>query len=400
MFRTKMFRMVLVVTILAALFAVPMAAGAQMDNGLNVEEGAVVSGTVDITGYAAGDNFARWDLHVFPGGNDSAKIWLASGTDQGEFSATVDTTQFPDGDHVLSLRVVDATTGNYSEYLVPFTIANAGAAPAADEAAAVESTDAITDTVAMTDTVETPVAAAPAASVNGFDAEDGVTASGTVTVTGYADTAGFVKWQLDVLPAGVGDDAIFLATGDEAGAFSYTLDSTMYPDGDHQLRLRVVNDTGNYDEYFVDVTIANTAAAEAAPVEVEAIAPVTETETTTATVEAPAAAAPVAETAAMTNGFDVEEGAVVSGTVDITGYAAGDNFKRWDIHVFPGGDDSAKIWLASGDEQGEFSVTVDTTQFPDGDHVLSLRVVDATTGNFMEYLVPFTIANGEAAPAA
>ena len=83
MFRTKLFRMVLVVTILAALLAVPMAAGAQMENGLDVPEGAVVSGTVDITGYAAGDNFKRWDLHVFPGGNDNAKIWLASGTDQG-----------------------------------------------------------------------------------------------------------------------------------------------------------------------------------------------------------------------------------------------------------------------------------------------------------------------------
>ncbi|MCB0003086.1 MAG: hypothetical protein KDH86_11095, partial [Anaerolineae bacterium] len=100
-------------------------------NGLNVEEGAVVSGTVDLTGYAAAPNFAKWDLFVLPGGDDSAKIWLDSGTDQGEFTVTVDTTQFPDGDHVLSLRVVDATTGNYSEYLVPFTIANTEAAPAA-----------------------------------------------------------------------------------------------------------------------------------------------------------------------------------------------------------------------------------------------------------------------------
>ena len=95
----------------------------------------------------------------------------------------------------------------------------------------------------------------------------------------------------------------------------------------------------------------------------------------------------------MTNGLDVEEGATVSGTVEITGYAAGDNFKRWDLHVFPGGDDNAKIWLASGSDQGEISVEVDTTQFPDGDHVLSLRVVDAITGNYTEYLVPFTIDN-------
>ena len=390
MFRTKLFRMVLVVTILVALVAVPMMAGAQMENGLNVDEGAVVSGTVDITGYAAGDNFKRWDLHVFPGGDDNAKIWLASSTDQGEFSVSVDTTQFPDGDHVLSLRVVDATTGNYSEYLVPFTIANAEAAPAEAEVAA---TAPVTTTTTTTATVAAPVEAeAVAAPVNGFDVEDGVEVSGTVTVTGYANTVGFDKWQLDVVPFGVADDAIFLALGDDAGEFSYVLDTTNYPDGDHQLRLRVVNDTGNYDEYFVDVTVANVAAEEAAPAEVEATAPVTETATTTETVAAPVAA-PVVEEAAMTNGLDVAEGAVVSGMVDITGYAASDNFAKWDLYVFPGGDETAKIFLANGTDQGEFSVSVDTTQFPNGDHVLSLRVVDSTTGNYSEYLVPFTIDN-------
>ena len=127
MFRTKLFRMALVVTILAALVAVPMAVGAQMENGLTVAEGATLSGTVDITGYAAGDNFKRWDVHVFPGGDDSAKSWVASGADQGEFSVSLDTTQYADGEYTLSLRIVDATTGNYTEYLVPVTFANAAA---------------------------------------------------------------------------------------------------------------------------------------------------------------------------------------------------------------------------------------------------------------------------------
>jgi len=403
MFRTKLFRMALIVTILAALFAVPMAAGAQMENGLDVAEGAVVSGTVDITGYADASNFEKWDLYVFPNGDENAKIFLANGTDAGEFSATVDTTNFPDGDHVLSLRVVDATTGNYQEYLVPFTIANAGAeaaaeTPAAEASSTMTETVAMTDTVAMTETVEAP--AATAAPVNGFDLEDGVEVSGTVTVTGYADTVGFTKWQLDVIPFGNTDDAIFLAYGEDAGAFSQEVDTTNYPDGDHQLRLRVVDDTGNYSEYFVDVTVANGGAEEAAAAEVVATPAVTETETTTATatttatVAAPEAAP--AETTAMTNGLDVQEGAVVSGTVDITGYADAPNFEKWDLYVFPNGDENAKIFLANGTDAGEFSATVDTTNFPDGDHVLSLRVVDATTGNYQEYLVPFTIANAAA----
>jgi hypothetical protein len=83
--------------------------------------------------------------------------------------------------------------------------------------------------------------------------------------------------------------------------------------------------------------------------------------------------------------------------VDITGYADDPNFVRWDLFVLPGGDDSAKIWVASGDEAGEFSVSLDTTNFPDGDHVLSLRIVKAPTYNYDEYQLNFTLDNAEAA---
>lgn len=96
------------------------------------------------------------------------------------------------------------------------------------------------------------------------------------------------------------------------------------------------------------------------------------------------------------NGLDVEDGATVSGTVEITGYADDANFVKWDLFVLPGGDDSAKIWVASGDEAGEFSVTLDTTNFPDGDHALSLRIVKAPTYNYDEYVLNFTLANAEA----
>ena len=51
---------------------------------------------------------------------------------------------------------------------------------------------------------------------------------------------GFSKWQLDVLPGGSADAAIFVALGETAGEFSYSLDTTAFPDGDHALRLRVV----------------------------------------------------------------------------------------------------------------------------------------------------------------
>lgn len=393
MFRKNWFRAVIMLTVLASLLVAPLLVSAQQENGFtNVSDGATISGTVDVEGYADDPNFLRWDLFVFPGGDDNSKIWVASGDEAGEFSVSLDTTIFPDGDHALALRVVKSPAQNYDEYVVNFTLANAEAAPA-EEAAVAEEEVAPAEEEAAPAEEEAAPAEEAAAPVNGFDAEDGIEVSGTVTVTGYADTAGFVKWQLDVIPFGDAGDAIFAAYGEDAGEFSYALDTTQFPDGDHQLRLRVVNDTGNYDEYFVDVTVANGEAAPAEEIEVEAA------ETMTATVEAAEAEAPAAVEAeaaeARTNGLDLEDGATVSGTVDVTGYAADPNFLRWDLFVLPGGDDSAKIWVASGDEAGEFTVTLDTTQFPDGEHAFSLRVVTSPRQNYTEYITNFVLANAE-----
>ena len=62
---------------------------------------------------------------------------------------------------------------------------------------------------------------------------------------------------MDVLPGGDANAAIFLATGDTPGEFSYTADTTAFPNGEHALRLRVVRADSNYDEYVNKFTIAN-----------------------------------------------------------------------------------------------------------------------------------------------
>jgi hypothetical protein len=393
MFRKNWFRAVIMLTVLASLLVAPLLVSAQQENGFtNVSDGATISGTVDVEGYADDPNFLRWDLFVFPGGDDNSRIWVASGDEAGEFSVSLDTTIFPDGDHALALRVVKSPAQNYDEYVVNFTLANAEAAPAVEEAAPAEEAEVAEEEVAPAEEEVAPAEEA-AAPVNGFDAEDGIEVSGTVTVTGFADTAGFVKWQLDVIPFGEADDAIFAAYGEDAGEFSYALDTTQFPDGDHQLRLRVVDDTGNYDEYFVDVTVANGEVAPAEEVAVEAAETMTDT-VETAEAEAPAEVE-AAPAEARANGLDLEDGATVSGTVDVTGYADDPNFLRWDLFVLPGGDDSAKIWVASGDEAGEFTVTLDTTQFPDGEHAFSLRVVTSPRQNYTEYITNFVLANAE-----
>ncbi len=97
-----------------------------------------------------------------------------------------------------------------------------------------------------------------AATANGFTSpQDGATVSGTVEVKGYASDPNFMKWQLDLLPGGDSDAAIFLALGEEAGEFTFSLDTVGLPNGEHAFRLRVVRTDSNYDEFVSKFTIAN-----------------------------------------------------------------------------------------------------------------------------------------------
>ena len=84
-------------------------------------------------------------------------------------------------------------------------------------------------------------AAAPAAGMNNgiSTPKDGASVSGITTIKGYTSDPSFSKWQLDLLPGGDGNAAIFLALGDKPGEFSYTLDTTGLPNGEHAFRLRV-----------------------------------------------------------------------------------------------------------------------------------------------------------------
>jgi hypothetical protein len=88
----------------------------------------------------------------------------------------------------------------------------------------------------------------------------GATVAGVVSVQGSAVHPTFRKWQLDLLIDGDERQAHFVALGEKPAAAAgelAALDSTLYHDGQHILRLRVVYQGLNYDEYFVPITIAN-----------------------------------------------------------------------------------------------------------------------------------------------
>ena len=313
-----------------------------------------------------------------------------------------DTTALPKGEHALRLRVVRADS-NYNEYVNKFTIANGEAKPAAATTAVTTTVAAkpVAATTVVTTTVAAkPVAATTAAPTNGITSpKDGTTVSGKVDVKGYASDPSFMKWQLDVLPAGNANAAIFLATGDKPGVFTYTLDTIALPKGEHALRLRVVRTDSNYNEYVNKFTIASGEAKPAAAKPVAATTVVTTTvaakpaAATTVVTTTVAAKPAAATTAAPTNGItSPKDGATVSGKVDVKGYASDPSFMKWQLDLLPGGNADAAIFLAMGDKPGEFTYTLDTTALPKGEHALRLRVVLADS-NYDEYVTKFTVAN-------
>jgi len=617
---------ILMALVVVMALSLPMAAFGETANGFtNLKDGATVSGTVELKGYASDPNFLKWQLDVLPGGDAGAAIFLTTGETAGEFTQTIDTTAFPNGEHALRLRVVRADS-NYDEYVARFTIANGAVTPAAAPAAAandivataigagqfktlvaavqaaglvealqgkgpftvfaptdaafaklpagtvegllkdpkalgnillyhvvpgevkaasvtnglsaktlqgspvnftvsdgkaminganIVATDIVTSNgvIHVIDSVILPPAGAagpaPEAKANGFtNLKEGATVKGTVDLKGYADDPNFLKWQLDVLPGGDAGAAIFLATGETAGEFTQTIDTTAFPNGEHALRLRVVRADSNYDEYVTKFTLANGAVTPAAapaaaandivataigagqfktlvaavqaaglvealqgkgpftvfaptdaafaklpagtvegllkdpkalgnillyhviPGEVKAASvtnglsaktlqgsPVNFTvsdgkaminganivatdvmasngviHVIDSVILPPAGAAgPAPE--AKANGFtNLKDGATVSGTVDLKGYADDPNFLKWQLDVLPGGDAGAAIFLATGETAGEFTQTIDTTAFPNGEHALRLRVVRADS-NYDEYITKFTVSN-------
>lgn len=96
----------------------------------------------------------------------------------------------------------------------------------------------------------------------------GAVVCGAIDVRGTADDGQFTKWQLDLLPAGAADQATFLALGEQPqpsiGNLA-VLNTTLFPDGDYSLRLRVVRNDGNYAEYANQIAIANRVAAAPPP---------------------------------------------------------------------------------------------------------------------------------------
>lgn len=239
-----------------------------------------------------------------------------------------------------------------------------------------------------------PVTPASAQDGNGVLLNGNGIVAGTVEVQGVADHPSFRKWQLDLLIDGNAADATFIAWGEDplnAASRLTALNSTDYPDGDHLLRLRVVHSNLNYDEYFTPITFANgstSAPAPAQPAQEVTVAP-----TQPALILAGDEDDP--------NGLQLA-GESLQGVVSLRGIATHPTFRKWQIDLLLNRDPAQAHFVALGESSmpspGTFA-EVDTRQFPDGEHLLRLRVVHSNL-NYEEYYTPVTLRNGNARLAA
>jgi tetratricopeptide (TPR) repeat protein len=87
---------------------------------------------------------------------------------------------------------------------------------------------------------------------------EGAVVRGEVAVEGLAMHPAFKKYQLDLLLNSDEGQVTNIGVGWwPAWGTLKTFDSTQYPNGEHELRLRVVREGANYDEYFRTITIQN-----------------------------------------------------------------------------------------------------------------------------------------------
>ena len=351
------------------LLSLPLAAGAATENGItSPTNGATVKGVVDVEGYASDPAFARWQLDVLPGGASDAAIFLAVGEKPGEFSYTLDTNAFPNGEHALRLRVVRSDS-NYEEYINKFTIANGAANPAP--------ANDIVATAIGAGQFNTLVAAVKAAGL-----VEALQGKGPFTVFAPTDAA-FAK-----LPAGTVEGLL-----KDPKALANILLFHVVPG---EVKAAAVKDgltakTLQGSPVTFKVMDGKVMIEGAGIVATDVMASNGVIHVIDSVILPPAAAA--APAAGMSNGLNApKDGASVSGVAAIMGYASDPSFSKWQLDLLPGSNADAAIFLALGDKPGEFSYSLDTTGLPNGEHAFRLRVVRADS-NYDEYITKFVIAN-------
>lgn len=329
-----------------------------------------VAGTISILGSALLPGFRRYELHIAVAASEDWR-WLTTSdayVSEGELYQ-FDTTRLPDGFYDLRLRAI-SDDGNYDEAFVnDFEIRNANP-PTPTFQYNSEGTPLPTDT---------PTPAPPTATTapdfisfipNGpgiFAPLNGGVLRGQAAIIGTANGSPrnpFARFELYLSQAGYADWQQLLVSEEQFWQNTlYVLDTTHYPDGLYDLRLRIVYADANYDEYEVhNVYIANyTAVREptptATPIRIGILRP--------------------------------RPNENVSGLLDVIGAANTANFASWELAWRPSGTQQWTRLLSNNQPVSAYGLlaTLDLNQLPVGAYDFRLRVVNQD-GSTADFIVP------------
>lgn len=221
--------------------------------------GDILIGVAIIEGTALVDNYQHYQLHIAPAGSETWQ-WLVTSFQvvRDGVLYELDTRQFPDGVYDLRLRAVDVT-GNYREFFVRgVVIDNTNPpTPTPNVDATATPTPTFTPTATPDITSFVPGGQGIYAPVHGQRLQGPVRIVGTANARDIYHR--FLRYELYIAPAG--SQNWQWLTGSYQQLFNdtlYVLDTTRFPNGRYDLRLRIVYRDSNYHEFFVyNLEIAN-----------------------------------------------------------------------------------------------------------------------------------------------
>jgi hypothetical protein len=330
------------------------------------KNGDAVFGFVRIQGYASIDSFRRYDVHIAVAGSESWQ-WLATSLNPvyDDIIHLLDSTQFPDGLYDVRVRVL-RDDGNYTEdFLRGIEIRNANPptiTPALNELGTPLPTPTptlITPTPTFTPEFISNINDGPGI----FYPYNNIVLRGIVKIIGTVfgkPNLRFERYELAISPAGYGEWAVLHSSDEQIWQDTlYKLDTRAFPDGLYDLRLRIVFENGNYDEYEVrNIYIANN------------------------TVVNLPTATPTPPTKGI---FFPESGSIITGTIAITGTANIPNFQRWELYWTPSGTEAWSLLVNSTTPvTNGLLARLDVSQLLPGFYDLRLRVYN-WNGLYEEY---------------
>lgn len=320
--------------------------------------GDAAAGFMEIRGYAVANNFRRYDVHIAVASSESWQ-WLTT-----NFTPVYDdviyilnTTSYADGLYDLRVRVLQ-DNGRYTEtFIRNLEIRNAN-----PPTATLATNDLGTAYPTPTPTIPTATPTWTPEFISNISDGQGIFAPtnngllrGVVKVIGTANNKPNViyeRYELALSPTGHEGWDLLVASQDQIWQdVLYRWDTRLFPDGAYDLRLRVVYEDSNYDEYQVrNLTIANYT---------QLILP-------TATPTPP------------TKGiFSPVSGAIITGTISLIGTANMPNFQRWELAWSPGGANEWSTLINSTTPiNNGVLARLDLSLLPPGVYDFRLRIVN------------------------